>query len=141
VDNLIYAGGLGRTDVVRHMLATNTGMDSIVRRTDDRAGRFSFPVARDADAREVALIVAAMHGRLETVRALLDAGVDVNVTPFCRQSALHYAAYIGRAEVVEELLARGADASVVDTQMQRTPAEWARELGNAAIAERLERLR
>jgi len=47
---------------------------------------------------------------------LLDGGVDVNATPYCRQTALHYAAYIGRAEVVEELLARGADTSVVDTQ-------------------------
>jgi ankyrin repeat protein len=73
------------------------------------------------------------------VRALLDGGVDVNATPYCRQSALHYAAYIGRAEVVEELLARGADASRVDAQMHRTPAEWACELGNSAIAERLER--
>ena len=139
VDNLIYAAGLGRTDVVRHMLATGTGTDTIVRRTDDRAGRFSFPVARDADAREVALIVAAMHGRLSTVRTLLDAGVDANATSYCRQSALHYAAYIGRAEVVEELLSRGADATLVDTQVHRTPAEWARELGNAAVAQRLER--
>jgi ankyrin repeat protein len=137
VDNLIYAAGLGRTDLVRHMLANGTGTDRIVRRTDDQAGRFSFPVARDADAREVALIVAAMHGRLSTVRALLDGGVDVNATPYCRQTALHYAAYIGRAEVVEELLARGADASLVDAQMNRTPAEWARELGNSDIAERL----
>ena len=32
------------------MLATGTGTDRIPRRTDDRAGRFSFPVARDADA-------------------------------------------------------------------------------------------
>jgi len=139
VDNLIYAAGLGRTDVVRHMLATGTGTDGILRRTDDRAGRFSFPIARDADAREVALIVAAMHGRLTTVRALLDGGVDANATPYCRQSALHYAAHMGRAGVVEELLARGADASLVDTQMNRTPAQWAREAGNSAIADRLER--
>ena len=136
VDNLIYAAGLGRTDVVRHMLATGTGADTM-RRTDDRAGRFSFPVPKKADAREVALIVAAMHGRLTTVRALLDGGVSVNATPYCRQSALHYAAYTGRGEVVEELLARGADATPVDTQMNRTPAEWARELGHSAIAERL----
>jgi hypothetical protein len=108
-------------------------------RADDRAGRFSFPVARDADAREVALIVAAMHGQLAVVRALLDGGVDANATPYCRQRALHYATYMGRAEVVEELLARGADASLADTQMHRTPAQWARELGNSAIAERLER--
>ena len=80
--NLIYAAGLGRTDVVRHMLATGTGTDRIVRRTDDRTGRFSFPVARDADARAVALIVAAMHGRLTAVRALLDNGVDANATPY-----------------------------------------------------------
>jgi ankyrin repeat protein len=139
VDNLIYAAGLGRTDVVRQMLATGAGTDMIVRRTDDKAGRFSFPVARDAGAREVALIVAAMHGRISTVHALLDAGVDANATPYCRQSALHYAAYMGRVAVVEELLARGADVSLVDTQMHRTPAQWARELGNSAIAERLER--
>jgi ankyrin repeat protein len=138
VDNLIYAAGLGRTDVVRQMLATGTGADTIVRRTDDRAGRFSFPVPRNADAREVALIVAAMHGRLTTVRALLDGGVDVNATPYCRQSALHYAAHMGRAEVVEELLARGADTSLVDTQMKQTPAGWAREMGNVEIAARLE---
>jgi hypothetical protein len=139
VDNLIYAAGLGRTDVVRHMLATGTGTDGIVRRTDDRAGRFSFPVARDAPAREIAMIVAAMHGRLSTVRALLDGGVDVNATPYCRQSALHYAAYTGRAGVVQELLARGADTSLTDTQTNRTPAQWARELGNADIADKLER--
>jgi ankyrin repeat protein len=139
VDNLIYAAGLGRTEVVRRMLAAGTGLNGIVRRKDDRAGRYSFPIARDADARAAALIVAAMHGRLWCVRALLDGGVDVNSTPWRRQSALHYAANLGRAEVVEELLARGADASVADDQMLRTPAEWARESGNVAIAERLER--
>lgn len=139
VDNLVYAAGLGRTEVARHMLATATGTDRIVRRTDGRAGRFSFPVARDADAREVALIVAAMHGRLTTVRMLLDQGVAVNATPYCRQSALHYAAYMGRTEIVEELLARGADTSLIDTQMNQTPAQWARELGHSDMADRLER--
>lgn len=139
VDNLIYAAGLGRTDVVRHMLAGGTGTDRIVRRTDGLAGRFSFPVPRDAGAHELALIVAAMHGRLATVRALLDNGIDVNATPYCRQSALHYAAYMGRTAVVGELLARGADTSLVDTQMNQTPAEWARELGHADIANRLDR--
>jgi ankyrin repeat protein len=132
VDNLIYAAGLGRADVVRHMLATGTGTDRIVRRTDGRAGRFSFPVARDADAREVAMIVAAMHGRLTTVRTFLDNGVSVNATPYCGQSALHYAAHFGRTEVVAELLARGADTSLVDTQTHQTPAQWAREMGHSA---------
>jgi ankyrin repeat protein len=141
VDNLIYAAGLGRTDVVRHMLATGSGTDRIVRRTDGRAGRFSFPVARDADAREVAMIVAAMHGRLTTMRVFLDDGVGVNATPYCRQSALHYAAYLGRTDVVDELLARGADTSLVDTQTNQTPAQWARELGHSDIADGLDRHR
>lgn len=101
-------------------------------------GRFSFPVPRDANARAVAMIVAAMHGRLATKRALLDSGVDVNAAPYWRQTALHYAAYMVRAQVVEELLARGADPSVIDAQTNRTPAQWARELGNSDIADRLE---
>lgn len=140
VDNVIYASGLGRTDVVRSMLATRTGTDRIVRRTDGRAGRFSFPVARDADAFEVALIVAAIHDRLSTVRALIGGGIDVNATPFCGQSALHFAAHLGRAAVVDELLAQGADASLVDSQMSKTPAQWASDGGYPDIARRLEGL-
>ena len=139
VDNLIYAAGLGRTDVVRHMLASGTGTDGIPRRSDDRAGRFSFPIPRDADAREVAMIVAAMHGRLSTLRVFLDHGIDVNATPYCRQTALHYAANLGRAKIVEELLARGADTSLVDTQTKKSPAEWADEAGHLDLAERLRR--
>jgi hypothetical protein len=137
VDNIIYAAGLGRLDLMRDMLATGRGDDRIVRRTDDRAGRFSFPIARDAGAREVALLVAATHCRLAAVRLLLDAGVNVNAMPFCGQTALHYAAQFGCTDVVEELLSRGADRSVVDTQVHQTPAEWAAAGEHAAIAERL----
>lgn len=122
VDNLIYAAGLGRTETVRQMLATGTGTDRIARRADHRAGRFSFPMPRDADARQVAMIVAAMHGRLDTLRAFLDHGISVNAAPYCNQTALHYAAGLGRAEIVEELLTRGARADLIDTQMRQTPA-------------------
>lgn len=140
VDNIIYAAGLGRADVVRRMLATGTDVDKITRRTDDKAGRFSFPVPRDAEARQVAMVVAAIHNRLTTLRVFLDAGMDVNAAPFCGQSALHFAAYLGNADVVEELLARGADVSLVETQFNRTPSEWARESGNTGMAERLKGL-
>lgn len=136
VDNIIYAAGLGQTDVVRRMLATGTGMD-VPRRTDDRAGRFSFPVPRNADAREVALIVAAMHDRLSTVRAILDSGIDVNATPFCRQTALHFAAIMGNEDMADELLARGADKSVRETQFNQTAAEWAGASGLMDLAAHL----
>jgi len=137
VENLIYAAGLGRTAAVRHMLAIGAGMDRITRRTDDRAGRFSFPIPREADAREVAMIVAAMHGRLDTLRAFLDHGISVNAAPYCNQTALHYAANLGRGEIVNELLACGARTDVVDTQMHQTPEQWAREGGHHDLADRL----
>jgi hypothetical protein len=38
VDNLVYAAGLGRTDLVRQMLATGTGI-TVTRRRPPRAGR------------------------------------------------------------------------------------------------------
>jgi hypothetical protein len=46
---------------------------------------------------------------------------------------------MGRGDVVEELLSRGADASAADAQTNQTPAQWARELGNSDIADRLGR--
>jgi ankyrin repeat protein len=137
VDNIVFAAGLGRTDVVRLMLATGTGVETITRRTDGRAGRFSFPIPRDADAGEVAMIVGAIHDRVSVVRTFLDAGLDVNATPFCNQTALHFAAQLGCADVLDELLARGADIRIVETQFNKTPIDWALEGGHPKIAERL----
>jgi hypothetical protein len=138
VENVVYAAGLGRTDVVRRMLATRTGTDQIVRRTDEKAGPFSFPVPRDSDAFELALIVAAMHDRVTTVRALLDGGVGVDSMPFCGMTALHFAAHLGCTNVLEELLARGAGTSSIDSRKRRTPAQWALDGGFPDIARRLE---
>jgi hypothetical protein len=126
VDNIVFAAGLGQTELVRHLLTTGTGLDSVPRRTDDHAGPFSFPLPRDADARELALITAAMHDRVGALRALLDAGVSVDATPFCRQTALHFAAHLGCREVFYELIARGADRTIVDTRRDETAAGWAR---------------
>ena len=137
VDNVVYAAGIGRTDVVRRMLAARTGTEGLVRRTDDWASHFSFPAPRDADAFELALVLAAIHDRLTTVRALLDGGVDVNSAPFCGQTALHFAAHSGCKDVVDELLGRGADVTRVDLRKKKTPAEWAVEGGFPDIAKAL----
>jgi len=139
VDNIVFAAGLGQTELVRHMLATATGLDNLPRRTDDRAGPFSFPLPRDADSRELALIAAAMHDRLGAVRTLLDAGVSVDAAPFCRQTPLHFAAHLGCREVFHELLARGADRTIVDTCRNETAAGWARWGGQHELAAELER--
>jgi hypothetical protein len=139
VENVIYAAGMGRTDVVRNMLSTRSGTEGILRRTDDWASQFSFPLPRDADANELALVVAAIHDRVATVRALLDGGIGVNVAPFCGQTALHFAAHLGCAAVVDELLARGADTSVIDLRRNKTAAQWAFDGGFPAIAMRIRR--
>lgn len=136
VDNIVYAAGLGQTDVVREMLVARTGLE-VPRRTDDLAGPFSFPLPRDADARELALIAAAMHDRLGAVRALLDAGISVDATPFCHTTALHFAANLGCLEVAHELLARGADRTILDTRRNETAAGWARWGGHHELAARL----
>ncbi len=54
-------------------------------------------------------VLAAQAGKLDTVRAALAAGVDVETRIGCGETALHRAAYFGNVEVVAELLAAGAD--------------------------------
>lgn len=56
-----------------------------------------------------ALILAAANGRLEVVRALLDANADVNAKNHFSSSALELASRQGHSEVVRALLAAKAD--------------------------------
>jgi hypothetical protein len=137
-DNIVYAAGLGRTDVVRRMLADGTGTEGITRRTDDRAGCYSFPIPRTADARAVAMMVAAIHDRAAVLRLFLDAGFDVDTAPYRGITALHYAAELGCHDVLDELLVRGANPTLVEDQKNRTAIEWARSGDHAEIVARLE---
>ena len=57
------------------------------------------------------LIWASSRGHTETVRLLLEAGADVNLTANDGQTALMRAADYGHAEVVELLLKSGADVN------------------------------
>jgi hypothetical protein len=124
-DNIVYAAGQGRTDVVRRMLADGSGTEGIARRKDEGAGCYSFPIPRAADARAVAMMVAAIHDRVGALRLFLDAGFDVNTAPYRGITALHYAAELGCMDVLDELLARGADPTLVEDQRNRTAIEWA----------------
>ena len=63
-----------------------------------------------------ALLHAAGAGRVDLVRALLDAGVAVNARNRVGASALLQAAGSGRVEVVRLLLERGADRNARDAQ-------------------------
>jgi hypothetical protein len=55
------------------------------------------------------LISAAVFGKTEVARALMEAGADVNIQNQEGSTALHTAAFLCRTEIVELLLAHGAD--------------------------------
>ena len=71
----------------------------------------------DLDQKEPAmgstpLISAAVFGKTEIARALIEGGADVNIQNNEGSSALHSAAFLCRLEIVEMLLANGAEKEV-----------------------------
>lgn len=80
------------------------------------------------------LLDAAADGDLTRVRALLDAGTDVDSANRYGATALTFACDKGHTEVVRLLLERGADPNVTDTFYSQTPMGWAASHGHFDIA-------
>lgn len=72
------------------------------------------PNALDPTFGVSAIEFAADFGRTEAIRAILDAGGDVNARSKDRGSALLGAAFFGRPDCVRLLLEAGADPRIVD---------------------------
>ena len=83
------------------------------------------------------LMAAARKGDVETLKALLVAGTDVNSKTRYGATALSFASDKGHIEVVRLLLDRGADVNVKDTFYGATPMSWAIEKGHTAIIKAL----
>jgi ankyrin repeat protein len=120
-DDLFHAAEKGNLPRVKALLAA--GADVNAKMKADPNPRTS-PVLRDefGNAKPnaalnasryqdgaTALILASANGRLEVVRALLDANADVNARNRFSSSALELASWQGHAEVVRALLAAKAD--------------------------------
>jgi ankyrin repeat protein len=60
------------------------------------------------------LISAAVFGKTEVARALIEAGADVNLQNNEGSTALHSAAFLCRLELVEMLLEKGADKGLLN---------------------------
>ena len=83
--------------------------------------------ATDLDAKEdyggsTPLILAAIFGKNEVARILIDAGADLELRNSKGSTALHQACFFCRPEIVEMLLVAGADPSQTNND-GRTPLE------------------
>jgi hypothetical protein len=93
------------------------------------------------DDRHRALALAAQFGRVEIVRALLDAGEDPDrynpVGCHAHSTPIHQAALAGHEPVVRLLVERGARVDLKDIIWHGTPAGWAEHAGRMELAEYL----
>lgn len=88
-----------------------------------------------------ALQVAAVEGHLETVKALVDRGADMEKRPAVLGASmgtpLYLAAYLGHTQIVQFLLSRGADTGMRN-DLGQTALDVARERGYPRIVQLLE---
>jgi hypothetical protein len=114
VNTLAAAAGLGRLGDATQLLAT-----------------------ADPESRHRALALAALHGHVEIVRLLLDAGEDPSrYNPdgnHSHSTPLHQAVLAGHDAVVQLLVDRGARLDIKDTIYQGTPLGWAMYAGQKEI--------
>lgn len=129
------AAGVGDVATLRALLAAEDPGPPLVRYGlvgwPDGAGR--------PDVLGLALVYAALHGRVEALRLLLDEGADVNHRPPFDHgaTALHWAVMGDRPDSVRVLLEAGADPDARDATFGSTPAGWAEHLGRPRAAEAL----
>lgn len=90
----------------------------------------------DNDTRDLPLHTAAVHGRLDIARLLLDAGAAVDGSDVDESTPLHVAALRRQGEMVEFLLERGADVNRRDRN-GACSLSFAAFSGDGAIVERL----
>jgi peptide-methionine (S)-S-oxide reductase len=89
--------------------------------------------------RHLALALAAMHGKSEIVRTLLEFGESPNrynpVGMHAHATPMHTAAWNGDVATLKCLVTHGARKDMRDTLWRATPREWAEHAGqNAAVA-------
>lgn len=91
------------------------------------------PAAAPAADRTEKLFAAARKGDAAAVRALLDAGADVNAKTEYGATALHFAADKGHLAVVRLLIERKADVNARDKFYGVAPLTWAAMRNHAPV--------
>jgi hypothetical protein len=88
---------LGDLDVIKQHIAAGTDLDE-----------------KEPTVGSSPLISAAVFGKTEIARALIEGGADVNLQNNEGSTALHTAAFLCRVEIVELLLGNGIDKSLLN---------------------------
>lgn len=126
--DLVAAAGLGDTDRLTRSLEDGDP-------PSDRLAHYGLAEwpddAGDRERLGLALIYASLHGQIEAMKVLMEAGADPNHRPpFDHHgTALHWAVMGDQAGAVRVLLEAGADPSARDRSFASTPEGWARHLG------------
>ena len=88
-------------------------------------------MSKSDEAAAKSIFVAAEIGALETIKKLLEAGVDVNSLNKQKQTALHFAASAGQLDAAAVLLEAKADVAVAD-KYQKTALHYSTRNGHNA---------
>jgi hypothetical protein len=142
--------GMDRLSLMRKYKLSDEGLESLFQklekyrlsrppdkpRKESPRGTHAATGRTGAQVRPGALIEASLHGRLDTVRKLLDQGTDVNARGDTGATALMMACWWGHIDIVKLLLERGADVNAKGLDGYTALMEAAR-YGRLEIAELL----
>jgi peptide-methionine (S)-S-oxide reductase len=81
-----------------------------------------------ASEKQFGFILAALNGKAEALRQMIDLGVDLNSPSadlYSHATALHHAVCSGSLEAVKVLVEAGAELGTKDRAWNGTPLEWA----------------
>jgi peptide-methionine (S)-S-oxide reductase len=79
--------------------------------------------------KQFALVLAALNGKAEAVKWMVEVGADVNrpsADLYAHGTPLHHAVCSGSLETVRALVEAGADPGTLDTAWSGTPLGWAK---------------
>lgn len=116
-----HGAGEDATDADRFLSACRQADRATVERFVNSAPGLAAELGTDGEA---ALVDAAIHGHLEAVELMLDAGFPVEARGHDGATPLIAAAGGGAAQVVRLLLDRGADLEARDTTWDSTALDW-----------------
>lgn len=78
--------------------------------------------------RQTAFILAALHGNVDGIAWMLEAGIEINEPSpdlYSHATALHHAVWSGSLAAVQILVEAGANLEARDTANDGTPLDWA----------------